>query len=124
MKTMSGFCCVCGDEIVVKVKGRNKLGENFRHHIIKLSNNTLMRIGVCDKCHAKLTSGNKVQETSDTALANHKTYWANNPKWSPNDYQNLTVTDPNSNLSKFKREILLEKHSKEVAKQEADKKLE
>jgi len=75
MKTTSGYCCVCGDEVVEKVKEKVRLKENYRQHIIKLSNWTLMRIGVCDKCHAKLTSGNKVQETADTALANHKTYW-------------------------------------------------
>ena len=112
MKTMAGFCCVCGDHIFEKVNGKYKKKDTYRDHILKLSNGTLMRIGVCDKDHAKLTSGNKVQATAKTVIDNHKIFWDNSPKWAPKNHQTITVTDPNTNLSKFKREKLLEKDKK------------
>lgn len=80
-----------------------------------------MRVGVCMNCKVLLTTGKNVQKTADTIIANHKTYWSNNPKFQPKDFETIVVSDPNSNLSKFNRELSLENHFKEVEKQEADK---
>lgn len=121
MKTMSGYCCVCGDTIIVKTKKPKDKLKDYRHHWIKLSNWTIMKIGICKQDKTKLTSGNKVQETADTALANHKIYWAEHAATAPEGYQSFTVLDPNTNLGKFKREVILKKHTEEVAKQEKDK---
>lgn len=117
MKKMAGLCCICGIPIIQIVGGKARLLPIFRNHIVKLSNDTLMRIGVCDIDKAKLSSGSLVIATANIALANHKTYWMNNTKYAPKDFEKLTITDPNTNLSKFRREMLLKRHEEAMSKQ-------
>lgn len=108
-------------------RGRDKLLPNYADHIIELSNGTIMRVGVCSDCKLLLVSGDQVQVTADNILQNHIEYWDSlneddsevavlqsdktpvkmgvsedlGQKTIPNDYQDFTVVDPNTDEISF-----------------------
>ena len=112
MKTMVGYCSCCGIEIMdLSVKGKAKLLPNFCENELELSNGTIMPVGVCSSCKAKLVSGKATQKTADAILANHKTYWfGKKEKERPQNFENLTVVDPNTDFIKWKQKKILKDH--------------
>ena len=112
MKTMVGYCSCCGIEIMdLSVKGRARLLPNFCENELELSDGTIMPVGVCTGCKAKLVSGSEVQKTADVILANHKIYWSGKEKKErPQDFENFTVIDPNSDFNKWKQKKILKDH--------------
>lgn len=101
---MTGFCSHCGVEIMdLSKRKRARILPNYREHTIQVSSGSLLRVGVCDECKAKLVSGDVVKKTADKILANHKIYWNFNIKDRPEHskkYKALTVSDPNSDITK------------------------
>ena len=99
-ETLVGVCTACGTEIMdltIKKKKQRRL-ENYREHIVELSNNTLMRVAICEKCKVKLVSGKDVQATADLILENHKFYWdLKKQKW----HKELKIEDPNTSKEKY-----------------------
>jgi hypothetical protein len=118
-KQMLGFCSACGEQVIeIKRIGRKvkaKFLPNYYEHYIELSNKTLMRIALCDKCKEYMVSGKNPKEKAQSIVNNHITYWNNNSKKKdkPKNFKNLTATNPNLSVRDFIR-------SREKEKQEQD----
>lgn len=117
---MLGFCSSCGVKII-RLGRRPQFLENYREHYFSLSNDTLMKVGVCDVCRVELVSGD-AGKMAKKILQNHKLYWATrtkkikktNGKVSkdiPRFFEKLEVENPNTNPRDFTR--YLEKKRKE-----------
>ena len=59
-----------------------------------------MRVAVCTSCKVKLVSGNKVKETADLILKNHKNHWESDIN-APIGFQDWEVVDPNTSYVQF-----------------------
>jgi len=98
---MLGKCSNCKTQIMdLELRGRKRLLDNYRDHIVEISNGTLMRVGVCVNCKILLVAGTKVKETADNILKNHKEYWEVD-KYAPKGFKDLFIADPNSTEDKF-----------------------
>jgi len=98
---MLGKCSNCKTQIMdLELRGRKRLLDNYRDHIVELSNGTLMRVGVCVNCKILLVAGAKVKETADNILKNHKDYWEND-QYAPKGFKDFIIVDPNSTEDKF-----------------------
>lgn len=115
MKTMTGYCSACGAQIIDLSGVRPRLLPNYREHIIELSNETMMRVGVCVTCKGKLVSGSKVKTTANAILANHRIYWGVQ-KRRPKNFDKLTVSDPNTDEKKFNRARKERRHAEALKK--------
>lgn len=105
---MAGHCPSCGADIYTIVNGRTKKLPTYSEHILKLSNWTLMRVGVCADCKTELVAG-KSMLTAKKIVANHKLYWRKAKK-APKNFENLDCMDSNSNPKKFLKERAMEIH--------------
>jgi hypothetical protein len=114
---MLGFCSSCGTKIIQLGK-KPKFLENYKEHFISLSNQTLMRIGVCDVCKVQLVAGD-AKGIAKKILDNHKEYWSNHKVKTekkhigdrPKFYNRLTIENPNTSPKDFFRK--LEKDARE-----------
>ena len=98
---MLGKCSNCKTQIMdLELRGRKRLLDNYRDHIVELSNGTLMRVGVCVNCKALLVAGLKVKDTADNILKNHKDYWEKDSH-APDGFKSLIITDSNTSEDKF-----------------------
>ena len=109
---MLGYCSACGEKIIeAKMQGKRKASlrklPNYKEHIIELSNGTIMRIAICDKCKVELVAG-KSQKTAEKILDNHIAYWST-AKSKPTDYKNLSVVNSNTDLGTFIKKVEAEK---------------
>jgi len=107
---MTGTCSSCGKEILVKVNGKFRKSLAYREHFLELSNGTIMRVGVCEDCKIKLVTGDKVDETAEKILDNHKIYWKEHSDTAPAKYDEITVTNPNTTPSQFIRSRNIDRH--------------
>lgn len=128
MQKLTGYCSHCGTEIIDLTKRkRARMLPNYREHEIQLSDGSLMRVGVCDTCKAKLVAGPDVQKTADKIVANHKIYWDANIQDRPDHskkYKNLTCIDPNSDINKVKIQRKKRKDEEALARQLDDERRE
>lgn len=106
-KRMIGFCSSCGEVVIDLTKdGRKasaKFKENYKEHIIELSNKTIMRVGVCDKCKIELVSGKNPLKIAKKIIKNHIDYWTGHRKEAPRSFEEIKVVHPNTNLRQFLR---------------------
>jgi hypothetical protein len=114
-------CCSYCDVKIFDVKKRTqekvvrmakrKLPE-YREHTFELSNESLMRVGVCQKCKDVLVEGSSDAEVIAEAILNrHKEWWKKNEKKEHIPFYNsIFVVDVNSSEEKFseKRKALEE----------------
>jgi hypothetical protein len=104
---MLGYCSACGVKVIeVKKDGKKasaKFMTNFKEQIIELSNKTIMRVGVCDKCKEKMVSGKDPLEVAQKIIDNHIEYWKNHKREAPRGYEDLKATHPNTDLRQFLR---------------------
>lgn len=112
---MLGYCSSCGAKIIeAKKVGLRKASLrkllNYKEHIVELSNGTIMRVAVCDKCKTELVAG-KSQEIADKIIDNHIKYWDKVAvkKEIPNDYKTITVVNSNTDLGTFLKKQEAEK---------------
>jgi len=104
---MIGKCSNCDTQVMdLNRRGQDRFLSNYRDHIVELSNNTLMRVGVCQNCKALLEDEKTAQEVADNILKKHKDYW-NNDEYAPIGFEDFTIIDQNTNEDKFakKREL-------------------
>lgn len=106
MEVMTGLCSSCGVSILDLSGIKSKKLENYHEHLIKLSNNTLMRVGVCSDCKIELVSGNSAS-TAEQIIENHKHYWRKAKK-APKEFESITCTDSNTTPQKFLQEKFLD----------------
>ncbi len=98
---MIGICSNCDTQVMdLNRRGQDRFLLNYRDHIVELSNNTLMRVGVCVNCKKLLEDEKTAQETSDNILRKHKEYW-NSDEYAPIGFEDFTIIDPNTNEEKF-----------------------
>jgi hypothetical protein len=117
---MLGFCSSCGKSIIdLKKKGKKasaKFTEDYREHIIELSNFTIMRIAVCAECKEYLVSGAEVIKMAQKIVDNHILYWKNHKKGAPKNYDKIKVVNPNTTPRDFMRKKEKKRREEEVVK--------
>ena len=116
---MLGYCSACGAKIIEitieKGKKKARFLDNYKEHIIELSNNTIMRVAVCDKCKVELVAG-KSKKTANKIVENHIAYWDNKPLNSPMDYQKIICINSNTTEMDFLRKKEKQAQEIEIAK--------
>lgn len=105
-KKLLGHCTACGEEVIDLSKKDKRASAkfllNYREHTIMLSNDTLMRVSVCVKCKAQLTSGDATG-TAKKIVENHIKYWKNHIKEAPVGYAKYKCIHPNMDFASFIR---------------------
>jgi len=117
---MLGKCSACGTQ-VIEIKKENgkvkaKYLSNYKEHIIELSNHSIMRVAVCDKCKVELVAG-KSKEIAVKIVDNHIDFWGKNKKTAPKEFASLTCVNSNTTLQDFTRKIEKIKQEAELNKQ-------
>lgn len=113
---MLGFCSNpdCNTQVMdLAKKGEGRFLTNYRDHWIELSNGTIMRVGVCVNCKAKLVSGSNVRKTAEKILQKHKAYWTTDP-YAPKDFQSMEIVSPNTSEKGFMEKRMREEETEKT----------
>jgi hypothetical protein len=119
-----GFCTNCDTQIFdPSQKGHVRFLPEYNEHVIELSNESLMRVGVCSKCKDTLVRGNQdAEDMASNILERHKLWWGNHlpaedPR-KPKFHHALAVVDTNSNPAKLRKRIKENETEKEKVRME------
>lgn len=116
-----GACTSCDKQIfdASKPKG-SRFTEEYREHTLGLSNETLMRVGVCASCKEILDSDNtKAQELANQILERHKIWWRNNlPETKqPYFFKNIAVTNVTTDEDAFREKLSEKEKEKQMTRE-------
>jgi len=112
MSLKQGSCCLCNENLIDWAN--NKLKDNAFSHYLEISKKQMLVVLICTKCRSLLTAGNKVKKTADKILEMHKSFWKNNPKNAPSNFEDFKVTDANCSDKKHRMNMLKYKEEETI----------
>lgn len=104
MELKIGHCVNCDKSIIgdKKLPKKERLKE-YRETILELSNGTIMRVAICQKCLKKLN-----QKMAEKIIVRHNEYWKREDK----KFKDLDLIKFNVNEKKFIKDKKLKKEEK------------
>lgn len=118
-----GLCTACDTPILdLSKKGKARFLPNYREHEMELSNESLIRVVVCDECKDVLVSDTPEAMAMATGIIErHKVWWSENlsedDERMPKFHERLAVIDSNSNLLKFRQALAERNAEKELVRE-------